>query len=51
MVSVNTCLSLEEIEDLDGRKVGTCTFDRPEEETTSGYVSESGGFVPLFQVT
>lgn len=36
MVSVNTRLSLEEIEDLDERNVGTFTFNGPEEETTSG---------------
>lgn len=36
MVSVNTQLSLEEIEDLDERKVGKGAFSRPEGKTTPG---------------
>lgn len=38
MVSINTQLSLEEIEDVDARKVGKCAFSRPEGKTTLGQV-------------
>lgn len=58
MVSVNTQLSLKEIEDLDKRKVVKRAFSRPEGKNNPrlGYGNsceflESGGFVPPPRVT